>query len=166
MISHRKLIQATEAHLLSANVIPPKYEASGYSCWKSSFLSPCIVFLFRSRGLGNTGDRKPRVSRVAKDSENNTNELNDSIHLTFWSSKAQFSLGANSFCMSLNDMVAEPLLLAFCCDGCSLQPVMYITCTKNGNQRPSLVIIFNMGINYFYPRLIQLCWEKKDVAEP
>jgi len=47
------------------------------------FFPPCIVFLFRSRGLGNTGDRKPRVSRVAKDSENNTNELNDSIHLTF-----------------------------------------------------------------------------------
>lgn len=33
----------------------------------------------------------------------------------------------NSFWMSLNDMFAEPLLLAFCWDGCSLHPVIYIT---------------------------------------
>jgi hypothetical protein len=33
----------------------------------------------------------------------------------------------NCFWMSSNDMVADPLLLAFCWDGCSLHPVMNIT---------------------------------------
>ena len=79
-------------------------------------------------GFGNTGNRKLRVSREisCKEIVKNNKKMNLVPVFTyhFWSSEAQFSLGPNCFCISPNDMVAEPLLLAFCCDGCSLQPVM------------------------------------------
>jgi hypothetical protein len=80
VISHRKLVQPTEAHLLSANVNPHSLrnmKLQGGALGRFLFFPH--VFFF----LGNTGDRKPRVSRVAKDSENNTNEVNASIHLPF-----------------------------------------------------------------------------------
>lgn len=77
------------------------------------------------------------------------------LHLWFFTQErwAQLLL-LNCSWMSLNDTVAEPLLLAFCWEGCSFQPVMYMTWKAIEAYWRTAII----RCQVFFPQCLILSW--------